>query len=297
MASSAAYYVVAVQGTSGKLLAVVGNQASYQGNALSQYVKVIDASRYAYYLQKTMNTVWIDQPSGNYDEPVMVGFKAVTSDSNAKIVYTTDGSTPTASSKTIADGGTIQISANTTLTAALLINGAVTGIVSRTYTFDKEVFEPYNIKVYVNAEQAGWNTASGINYHSWGGDGSHGTDWPGKKVTTTETVNGKTWFVNTYSINSSSDFVSFVWSIGSGSPQTVDIAGITQTSFFEITASKSSDNKNQVNNVTSANGIDAVTVVPTSADNAWYSLSGLRLCGAPKQKGIYIHQGRKVVVR
>ena len=33
------------------------------------------------------------------------------------------------------------------------------------------------------------------------------------------------------------------------------------------------------------------------ADNAWYSLSGARLSGKPTTKGIYIHQGRKVVVK
>ena len=33
------------------------------------------------------------------------------------------------------------------------------------------------------------------------------------------------------------------------------------------------------------------------ADNAWYSLSGARLSGKPTAKGIYIHQGRKVVVK
>ena len=33
------------------------------------------------------------------------------------------------------------------------------------------------------------------------------------------------------------------------------------------------------------------------ADNAWYSLSGARLSGKPTTKGIYIHQGRKVLVK
>ena len=32
-------------------------------------------------------------------------------------------------------------------------------------------------------------------------------------------------------------------------------------------------------------------------DNAWYSLTGTRLTEAPTAKGIYIHQGRKVVIR
>ena len=31
-------------------------------------------------------------------------------------------------------------------------------------------------------------------------------------------------------------------------------------------------------------------------DDAWYSLSGMRLNGKPAQRGLYIHQGKKVVI-
>ena len=31
-------------------------------------------------------------------------------------------------------------------------------------------------------------------------------------------------------------------------------------------------------------------------DNAWYSLSGTRLSGKPATRGVYIHQGRKVMI-
>jgi hypothetical protein len=34
-----------------------------------------------------------------------------------------------------------------------------------------------------------------------------------------------------------------------------------------------------------------------NADDAWYSLSGVRLGGKPTTKGVYIHQGRKVMVK
>ena len=32
-------------------------------------------------------------------------------------------------------------------------------------------------------------------------------------------------------------------------------------------------------------------------DNGWYTLTGFRLTEAPTSKGVYIHQGRKVVIR
>jgi len=34
-----------------------------------------------------------------------------------------------------------------------------------------------------------------------------------------------------------------------------------------------------------------------NADNVWYSLSGARLGSKPSTKGVYIHQGRKVMVK
>ena len=40
-----------------------------------------------------------------------------------------------------------------------------------------------------------------------------------------------------------------------------------------------------------------VTETTENTDPAWYSLSGARLNGKPSAKGIYIHQGRKVIVR
>ena len=40
-----------------------------------------------------------------------------------------------------------------------------------------------------------------------------------------------------------------------------------------------------------------MTETTEKTDNAWYSLSGARLSGKPTTKGIYIHQGRKVLVK
>ena len=34
-----------------------------------------------------------------------------------------------------------------------------------------------------------------------------------------------------------------------------------------------------------------------NGDDAWYDLSGRRLIGVPAQRGIYIHEGRKVVIK
>ena len=59
---------------------------------------------------------------------------AVTATAGAQLVYTTDGSTPTASSTKVASGTKIDIAGNMTLKVGLLIGGTVSGIVTRTYT-------------------------------------------------------------------------------------------------------------------------------------------------------------------
>ena len=159
-------------------------------------------------------------------------------------------------------------------------------------------FEPYDINVYVNTSNVGWTS---INYWTWGGDGSHtptNSSWPGDKVTTTKTINGKTWYYKTFRINSSTDNVSFVFSTGTGSPQTVDITNINKESFFEI-ATTQTDGKYNVNNVTDVySGIGNITIdetKPHTTNNAIYNLAGQRV--DKTYKGIVIKNGKKVVIK
>jgi alpha-amylase len=117
--------------------------------------------------------------------------------------------------------------------------------------FKPSDFQKYDITVHLNADQVGWST---VNFWTWGGDGSHAPkngNWPGDKVTTTTEVGGKKWYTQTYTINEDYDAVSFVFSTGSGSPQTVDVSNVTTDKFFEISNTKNSDGKYLVNDVTS----------------------------------------------
>lgn len=43
--------------------------------------------------------------------------------------------------------------------------------------------------------------------------------------------------------------------------------------------------------------ISTMKVISTPADDAWYTLSGVRLEGKPAQKGVYIHQGKLIVIK
>ncbi len=43
--------------------------------------------------------------------------------------------------------------------------------------------------------------------------------------------------------------------------------------------------------------VEKVAVENINADNAWYNLQGMQLKNAPVSQGIYIHNGKKVVVK
>ncbi len=171
---------------------------------------------------------------------------------------------------------------------------------------DEEVasFTPYEISININADDAGsdWSdafmTSSSpyINFWSWNDEGNHApsnTSWPGDKVTRVTTVNGKQWFKQTYTMESADDYVSFVFSVGTGSPQTVDVTSITSTKYYEI-STELSGGKNKVVDVTDSyiNSIEAVRSVE-STSNATYNLAGQRVSG--NYKGLVIENGKKVL--
>ena len=42
-------------------------------------------------------------------------------------------------------------------------------------------------------------------------------------------------------------------------------------------------------------GIRTINASTTTSDAAWYTLSGVRLSKEPTEKGVYIHEGKKVI--
>ena len=168
-------------------------------------------------------------------------------------------------------------------------------------TFKPSDFQKYTITVNVNVDQVGWNR---VNFWSWGGDGSHAPkngNWPGDQVTSTTEVGGKKWYTQTYTINEDYDAVSFVFSTGTGSPQTVDVTNVSTDKFFEVSTSKDGT-KHLVNDVTASyiSGISPLTFETVGSDKV-YTLDGrqVRTNGRADSlpKGIYIIDKRKVVVR
>ena len=172
-------------------------------------------------------------------------------------------------------------------------------------TFTPSTFVKYDITVHVNVDQVSWST---VNFWTWGGDGSHSPkkgSWPGDEVKTTTQIGGKTWYTQTYTINDEDDAVSFVFSTGSGSPQTVDVADVTQNAFFEVLSEKDGD-KHKVKDVTAdyATAIRSIEA-PEAGSVKVYSLDGRLIREAldgseaikSLKKGVYIINNKKVVIK
>lgn len=222
-------YVNEVTGTKHKLLVAVGNDAAgYAGE--TGYTKILSGYHYAYFLSNDAETSWTDVPSGSYEEGFKTTLTAVSQTEGAKLVYTLDGSTPTAKSTTVESGKEISINGTCTLKVGLLVNGEVRNIATHQYTIEK--FNAYKFMIYVNADAVNWKP---LYCYTWKGANS---DWPGEEMTETKTIGGKTWYYKEVSIDNANELVNVIFNNGTDKPQTVDITGLTSTAYFEIETSK-----------------------------------------------------------
>ena len=223
-------YVNEVTGTKHKLLVAVGNDAAgYAGE--TGYTKILSGYHYAYFLSNDAETSWTSMPSGSYEEGFKTTLTAVSQTEGAKLVYTLDGSTPTAKSTTVESGKEISINGTCTLKVGLLVNGEVRNIATHQYTIEK--FKAYKFMVYVNADAVKWNP---LYCYTWKKTAS--VEWPGEKMTETKTIGGKTWYYKEVSIDNATELVNVIFNNGKDKPQTVDIKGLTSTAYFEIETSK-----------------------------------------------------------
>lgn len=286
-------------GNKAKLIVVVGNNTKAYTPG-TDYAQILEGYHYRYYLSKSAETAWCNIPSGEYEAGFKAKLTAVSQNSNAKLVYTTDGTDPTAKSKQVTNGNTINIDNTCTLKVGLLNNGTVTGI--RTYNYTIKAFEPYTITVYANADQV-TNWGSVMYFYAWNTSGELTEKWPGTAVTATKTLNGKKWYYMDFKIKSKDAIVNIIFNQGNGTgkKQTVDLNAGNSTKYYEITTAQSDDGKYTCKDVTAIWGPTGITGTPTinntTTDNAWYTLSGMKLSKKPAESGVYIHQGKKVIIR
>ncbi len=150
-----------------------------------EYTDVSDS-----YLAMTNNPlVSIDKASGTYE----VGTLTVNINSNNSkypIVYTTDGSAPTASSTGATLSKVLSLgTGNHTIRAGILKDGEVINTVARRYTVTAatQTIPTTGVNIYVRNKD---NANTAVKIHWWGTGSS---TYPGETMTKA-TVNGETWY-------------------------------------------------------------------------------------------------------
>ena len=293
--------VLKTEGSNGTLYAVMGTNANNYTSPYG-YTEILRGYHYRYLLSNSSNIAWIDLPSGHYDDVQKARLTAISNKQGAQLVYTTDGTEPTAESRKAASGTTINIPmGTTTLKVGLLTGSTVSAVATRTYEISTpEAFTPYNINVYVNVDQVGWKS---VNYWAWEDLSrenftTKGT-WPGDAVTATKTIAGKKWYYKTFRIAKRSDMISFVFNTGTGTSQTCNVYDLDKDTYIEITTDKDGQGNYIVKDVTDqiSTGVNVLTVDKQKASTIWYDLQGRRYNQRPSLPGVYINGGKKIMIR
>jgi alpha-amylase len=285
------YYAKAITGKNATLLCVVGKKPQSYNASSTQYREILSGKGYRYLLSRSANTVWMDVPDGTYEGPLSVKLTAVSRLSGAKIVYTMDGTEPTAESSQIASGGTLSITSSCTLTAGILSGEKVYGIQTRKY----DIFEPHDITFYVSSDIS-WGS---MYFYVWdSNDMQMNGNWPGKRVIKTETINGKKWYCQTFRITSPEQYLNLVVCNSSGNKQTTDVVGIRSDCYLCITGDKD-EGKYVVADQTKDFQTSIISPRVSCVGNGLrpaFNMQGMPVSPNNK-KGIVIENGRKVAYK
>ena len=291
-----------------RLIVTVGSDLSGYTPSTSEWTKVLEGYHYTYYLNNSLETAWVDKASGTYSGAQKVTLTAVSTDANANLVYTTDGSNPTASSTSVASGTQIDIPADTemTLKVGLLTGGTVKNIITREYSTKAPAEEPFTIPSCCTRNEteicaffeapATWTNT--ISCWAWTNTPSDNftyanKGWPGVKCEKVGTAdNGNTvwkWtWDGTKQNNSSATQPAFIIFNNTSSPQTNDLT-FTNGGYYQEKGLKGT---------VVATGIRDITA-PDYKDNKVYTIDGrvvrdhYDLNTLPH--GIYIYKGKKIV--
>ena len=280
LASQKAYYAVQ---TDSRLLAVVGHTEQWTPDA-AQWIKVLDGYHYAYYLAPSLQTAWIDKASGTYEGKTSVMLSAVTDNANARIVYTTDGTTPTAQSTAVASGTQLELPyGTTTLKAALLVDGQVQTVIERNYVVNENVVNEIYVPSFCVVNdgetcaffEAPSTWTSTIKCWAWDENNYTGGTWPGKscsKLGKNDRTGNYVWkWTYDGTLTTQPSWIIFS---NNGSPQTADLP-FQNGGYYTIDGFK-------------ANVITAVKIPQTkeAVATAIYTIDGRRI--ARPTKGLNI---------
>ena len=303
--SDAKYFANSIDG---KLLVVVGDEKQFMPEG-GQWTKILSGHHYAYYLANTMETAWVNKGSGDFTEPFDIELKAVSNTDDAQLVYTLDGSEPSATNGTPCLSGTLlHVDATMTLKVGLLVNGVISGIITRTYNYQEAEPEPVvvipdfctvaegEVCAFFEAPADWTNT---ICCWAWCDSPSENftysqrKNWPGIDCELLGTApNGnKVWkwtWDGTKQNNSSATQPQKIIFNNTGQPQT-DNLDFTQAGYY---------NDEGLQGVVTTTAITAPKNIQRSMSHVqWYDLQGRRINGYPIKKGVYIHNGKKAVIK
>lgn len=309
--TSSAYYGNTVDD---KLIVVVGNTSKATPDA-DKWTKILSGYHYAYYLANTLETAWADKGSGDFTDAFDVVLTAVSATSGAQLVYTTDGSAPSATNGTKVDSGSkIKIEKTTTLKVGLLIGSSVSGVITRVFTYKEKEQEPEveipdfckvnegEVCAFFEAPEEwdatiycwAWSDSPAENFTSKTGT------WPGvacENIGTAKNGN-KVWkwtWDGTKQKNSSATQPAMIIFSNQGSPQTTDLnfkngGYYTKKGLFDVVAPTGirAVNAEAQQDVTKVYTLDGrlVRTVKKGSD----ALSGMA-------KGIYIVNKKKFIVK
>lgn len=287
--ATSAYYAVNVNKT---LFAAVGRLDKME-NPGADWQKVLSGYHYAYFLNKSLETAFVDKASGIRDNSFKVKLIAVSKDASAKLVYTTDGTAPTAKSKQVASGDEITISSDCVLKVGLLVGGSVKGIITRNYTIQHveegpDAFETpapgYTYNAYFVAP-ATWKNE--VKCWAWTKTANYtGGTWPGEKCYKIG-KNGKQYIYQwCYYGTLTTPPTSIIFN-NNGSSQTDDLTFVNGA-YYDIKGKTT--------------GISTPQTIKPAVSSNIYSLDGriVRRNASSLDglsKGIYVYQGKKVVVK
>lgn len=287
--ATSAYYAVNVNKT---LYAAVGRLDKME-NPGADWQKVLSGYHYAYFLNKSLETAFVDKASGIRDNSFKVKLIAVSKDASAKLVYTTDGTAPIAKSKQVASGDEITISSDCVLKVGLLVGGSVKGVITRNYTIQhveegSDAFEipapGYTYNAYFVAP-ATWKNE--VKCWAWTKTANYtGGTWPGVKCYKIG-KNGKQYIYQwCYYGTLTTPPASIIFN-NNGSAQTDDFTFVNGA-YYDIKGKTT--------------GISTPQTIKPAVSSNIYSLDGriVRRNASSLDglsKGIYVYQGKKVVVK
>ena len=299
VANNTKYYANSIDG---KLLVVVGDEKQVAPG--DGWTKILSGYHYAYYLAKSLETAWVNKGSGDFSEAFDVELTAVSDAGDAQLVYTLDGSEPSATNGTACESGTVvRIEDTATLKVGLLVNGAVSGVVTRSYTYREAVPSEVVIPDFCTVGEgevcaffeAPTHWTNIVYCWAWTdspSDNFTGGNWPGVACELLGTAaNGNsvwkwTWDGKKQKGSAAAQPQKIIFN-NNDKPQTDDLA-FTQAGYY---------NEDGLQGVVTATAI----LAPRSQESGvrsqeWYDLQGRRM-NYPTRKGVYIHNGKKTVIK